>query len=281
MSCCSGAGRPLPSASPGRFAEVRVPDRVAAALARLERAHVGQRADLRAVVLGVGQVVVVERVLGAEVAADVALAAQLAGHAVAVVEVADLLLDLLPGDRRLPLVGERHGERRQEPLQPVALGRELEGDRLGRARVRLVLERVPLDADHPLDAVVVRVEVGARDRPVLVAAVGEVLLDEPALVLAQEHVGVDQRAAAEAGRDERVDPAERPVVVHPGEPALRVPEALARAARAAGERARGIGAPALEHAHALAGLRQPVRHHRATEARADDDGVVVAHRAQT
>jgi hypothetical protein len=261
--------------------ERRVADRVAATVERFQRPHVGERADLGAVMLGMGEVVVVERVLGAEVAADVALAAQLAGHAVAVVEVAELLLDPLAGNRGLPLVGERHGERRQEPVQAVALGRQLEGDRLRRAGVGLVLERVSLYADHPLDAVVVGVEVGAGHRPVLVSAVAQVLLDEPALVLAQEDVGVDQRAAAEAGRDERVDPAERPVVVHAGQPALGVPEALARAARAAGERAGGIRATALEQAHPLPGLRQPVGHHRASEARADDDGVVVAHVAQT
>ena len=245
------------------------------------RAHVAQRADLSALVLGVGEVVVVERVLGAEVAADVALAAQLAGDALAAVQVRDLLDDRLARHRRPALVGERDGQRRQEPVEAVLLGGVLEGVGLRRPRVRLVLERVALEPDHRLDAVVVRVEVLARDRPVLVAAVVDVLLHEPLLVLAQEDVGVDQRAAAEAGRDQRVDPLERPVVVHAGQAALGVPEALARPVRAARERAGRVRAAALEHADAPAGLREPIGHDRPAESGAHDDRVEVRHAAQT
>ena len=259
----------------------RVAHLVAAAVARLDRPNVAQRPDLSAVVLGVREVVVIERVLGAEVAADVALAAQLARDAVAVVQVAQLLLDLLAGPRRLALVGEGDGQRRQEPLEPVGLGGVLEGVGLRRARVGLVLERVALEPDHRLDAVVVRVEVLARDRPVLVAAVVDVLLHEPLLVLAQEDVGVDERAAAEAGRDQRVDPLEGPVVVHPGQAALGVPEALARPVRAARERARRIRAAALEDAHALPGLRESVGHDGSSEPGAHHDRVEVRHAAQT
>ena len=65
-------------------------------------------------------------------------------------------------------------------------------------------------------------------------------------------------------------------MVHAGRPRGGVPEALAGAIRAARERARRVGAAALQDADALAGLRQAIRRHRATEARADDDGVVVA-----
>ena len=253
-----------------------VVDGVAAALARLEAAHVAQRAQLGAVVGGVREVVVVERVLGAVVAAHVALAAQLARRAGAPVEVLELLDDRLAGHRRAPLVGEGDRELGQEPLQAVGLGGGLEGDRLRRLGVRLVVEGIALQADHRLDAVVVGVEIGARDRPVLVAAVAQVLLHEPLLVLADEDVGVDERAAAEPRRHERVDPVEGPVVVHAGQAVGRVPEALAGAVRAARERARRVGAAALQDADRLAGLRQAVRRHRAAEARADDDCVVVA-----
>jgi hypothetical protein len=188
----------------------------------------------------------------------------------------DVLDDRLARHGRAALVGERDRELGQEPLEPVLLGRLLEGDRLGRRRVRFVLERIALQLEHPLDAVVVRVEVLARDGPVLVPAVVEVLVHEPALVLADEHVGVDQRAAAEPRADERVDAAEGPVVVHPDQAARRVPEALARAVGAAGERSRGIRAAALQYQHALARLGQPVRRHRPAESRTDDDRVVVA-----
>ncbi len=230
-------------------------------------------------VRGVGEVVVVEGVLGPVVAAHVALAAQLARRAVAVVEVAQLLDDRLAGHGRAALVGEGHRELGQEPLQAVGLGGGLEGLRLGRARVRLVVEGVALQAEHGLDAVVVGVEVGAGDRPVLVAAVAQVLLDEPALVLADEDVGVDERAAAQAGRAEDVDPAEGPVVVHPGQAARRIPEALTRSIRAAREGAGRVGPAALQDADAPAGLGEPVGRDRAPEARADDNRVEMAIRA--
>jgi hypothetical protein len=175
--------------------------------------------------------------------------------------------------RRSPLVGERDRQLGVEVLQPELGGRLLEGDRLGRGGVRLVLDGEALEADHLLDPVVVRVEVGPVDRPVLVAAGLQVLVDEPLLVLADEHVGVDERAAAQPRGDERVDAAEGPVVIHARQAVGRVPEALAGPVGAAGERAGGVGAAALEHEHPLAGLREPVGRHRAAEARADDDRV--------
>ena len=132
---------------------------VAATLAWLEAAHVAQRAQFGAVVGGVREVVVVERVLGAVVAAHVALAAQLARRAAAAVEVLELLDDRLARHRRAPVVGEGDRELGQEPLEAVGLGCGLEGDGLGRVGVRLVVEGVALQPDHRLDAVVVGVEV--------------------------------------------------------------------------------------------------------------------------
>ena len=129
----------------GCLDEVGVHDLVAgAARARADPAHVGQRADLGAVVLGVREVVVVERVLATVVAADVALAAQLARRARAAVQVRELLDDRLARHRRPVRVGEGHRQLGQVPLEAVGLGRLLEGDRLGRRGVRLVVERIPL-----------------------------------------------------------------------------------------------------------------------------------------
>jgi hypothetical protein len=71
-----------------------------------------------------------------------------------------------------------------------------------------MVEGISLRAHHSLDRVVVSVELGPREGPVLVAAARQVFLDEPLLVLAQQDVGVDEGAAAEAARHERVDPVE-------------------------------------------------------------------------
>ena len=127
-----------------------------------------------------------------------------------------------------------------------------------------------------LDRVVVRVEVGAGHRPGFVAAVRQrIVLDEPVLVLAQQDVRVDQRAAAEAARHDRVAAAEPPDVEHAVEPGGRVPERLAHLRGGAGEAVRRVGVAALEHDDRQAGLGQPVGRYRAAEAGADDHYVGV------
>ena len=102
---------------------------------------VGQRADLGALVLGVREVVVIERVLGAEVAPDVAFAGHLARGAGPAVQVRDVLDDRLARHRRAALVGERDRELGMEMAQAERVRRFLERDRLRRGRVRLVVDR--------------------------------------------------------------------------------------------------------------------------------------------
>ncbi len=248
----------------------------AAALARGEGAHLGARAQLGARVPGGGQVGVVERVLGAVVAAEVALAAQPARLAGAPVEVRPRLADRLARHRLLARPGgEGDGERRQLPVQPGRLGRRLEGDRLGGAVVGRAVERVGRGAEHRLGAVVVGLELLARDGPVLVGAVRVVLTDEPALVLAEHDVRVDQRAAAQPAAHQRVEVGERPRVEHPVQPLARVPQVALDAVRAAGEGPRRVGLAALEQQHAAPSLGEPVGADRAAEPRAHDDAVEV------
>src|SRR3712207_8527701 len=54
----------------------------------------------------------------------------------------------------------------EAPVQPELVRRIAEGEDLEGLVVGILVERVLLDVHHALDAVVVRVEVGARDRPV-------------------------------------------------------------------------------------------------------------------
>ncbi|MCA1689129.1 MAG: hypothetical protein LC720_01360, partial [Actinobacteria bacterium] len=112
-------------------------------------------------------------------------------------EVGPGLDDRLPRDRGSPRVGEGHGQGHERPVQPESLSGVPVGEDLARPVVGRRVEGEALDPHPPLDLVVVGVEVGPGDGPVLVAAPGEILGDEPPLVLAQEDVGVDQRPAAE------------------------------------------------------------------------------------
>ena len=170
-----------------------VRDLVAAALVAAERPEaldLVTYADVGARVLRGGQVRVVEAVLGAVVAAEVALADQGAGGARQAVDVAVRRRLDLAGPHRLPsrAAGEAHRERRQRHREPRSLGGLAQGVGLDRVGVR-----VGRGADHRLDGVVVRLEVGTGDRPVLVTAVRQgLLVHEPLLVLAEQDVGVDQ-----------------------------------------------------------------------------------------
>ena len=130
--------------------------------------------------------------------------------------------------------------------------------------------------EHLLDPVVVRVEVGAAQRPALVAAARHRrLLHEPLLVLAQQDVRVDQRAAAETAGHHALEAAERPDVEQALHALARVPEVAAHRARGAGEAARRVGLAALQQDDGAARLRQPVRSHRTAEPGPDDHRVRV------
>src|SRR5207253_10982798 len=110
------------------------------------------------------------------------------------------------------------------------------GARLRRLRIGRDVERVLLRLDDRFDPVVVGLEVVTIDRPVLA-----LLLGEPLPVLPDEDVRVDDRATAEAARDERLDAVEGPDVEHPELAFARVPEVRSDAARAARELARPVG----------------------------------------
>ena len=267
-----------------------VPHGVAAPGSWREAAHLAQGADLGPLMHRFREVVVVERVLGAVVAADVALAAETTGGPRHAMQVGSTrrVGDDLADRRRPPRSREGHGQRRQEGLPAQARGRVHEGHRAGRAGVRLVVEGEPLRRQHPLGAVVVGVQVLARDRPVLGAPRRSLLVDEPLGVLAQHHIGVDERSTAEPGRDDRAKVVEGPDREHPVEALARIPECPLEAVGAAREAAGRIGLAAFQEQDAKTSLRQAVGAHRAAEPGTDHDGVEVgvggrggAHRART
>ena len=240
-----------------------VDDLVAAALERAEPPHLVAGPDVGTVVLRSRQVGVVEGVLRAVVAPQVALAAQPAGDPGQPVDVAVVGgLDLAQSDRRLalpPREADRQGRERQR--HPGALGGLTHRSRLGSVEVG-----VGGGADHLLDGVVVRLEVGAGHRPVLVSpSWNRLLVHEPLLVLAQQHVGVDERTPTQAAGHESVEALEAPHVVQPVSSRSWLPEVLGHPARSAGEGPRRVGPPALEDDHRPSGLGQAIRRDRPPE----------------
>jgi hypothetical protein len=159
-------------------------DPVPGACAFQER-RLSERADLRAVPFGEGEVVEVERVLRADVAADVALAAVGAGasgNAEPIVSSVDVRVG--EGDREVgPEQGVGPAEPVRGPLHPQGLRRQGAGAWVGRHRAH---------GEHVRGQVVVRVE----ERSPVRHGPG---LFEYLRGRADRDVGVDQRAAAVAG----------------------------------------------------------------------------------
>ena len=246
------------------------PDAIEVPLALDGTDHV-ERPDLGAVVLGPRQVVEVERVAGEDGAADVALPEVDAGP----------LLDPL-GIGEAPRPGRVEPGIRDRVPARVEVDRELERTEpvglAGRGR-RLVHQRRPgrplparhgLDVHHPADRRVVRREllVGDLRRPARLERVG-CRLD--ADVRVDERSAADRRSLGDRHRAE--DPEVDPAVL-----ALRMAVVPApRVARLAREVGRGPAPAALEHEHAVAGLREAARGHRPAEPGADDDRVVRGH----
>ncbi len=161
-------------------------------------------------------------------------------------------------------------------LQAEGLGGVAERVGLRGVGVPRVVQRIGGGADHPFDRVVVRFQVRPGDRPVLVAAAGDrLVVDEPVLVLAQQHVGEEQRAAAEAAGHQRVQAPEAPHLEHPVPSGRRVPENVGGLVRGAAEAAGRVGPAPFQHHHRLSGLGQPVGGDGSAEAGADDHGVHV------
>ena len=237
---------------------------VAAAVAGAHAGHRGQRHHLGALLLGEVEVVLHQGVLRVVLAAGHAVAA---GHArgalgpgapeVGVGDVVALLV-LRPAE-------EDPDRRRVEGVAHPEVGGDLLHDVVGRGA-----QRVLDHAEHPLGLVVVRRQLAL---PVGDAAPLRVAVER--LEGLVERVGVDQGAAADAraGQDQRV--------AH-GVDALDAVAADLRAVEELLEVEAGLGEVAvlepgarLDHRDLVALLDQAQRAHRATEARSDDDHVVV------
>ena len=225
-------------------------------VAGAEPGHLRPGRHLGAGALGECQVVEVERVLRAEVAADVALAA---------VRAPALQGAELVRPRLLSRSLEPHGQVRPEGL-PLAAEPGCGGLHEARLRRQLAGRRVlpdGSDVEHVPDEVVVRVERRARVRsgPVRVEHVGR----RPYL-----HVCVDQRPSAIAHPLHHQHVTEMPDVVGPAAaPMLEV--WTGPVARKGPERK----APAaLDQRHVDARLREPARRNGTPEAAAHDDRLV-------
>ncbi len=270
----AGDGHRLPTALAvglGIRPILQVANLVAAPVQRGDAVHLGERPDVCALEGGGRQVVVIQGVLRALVAADVALAAEPAREPGRPVDVAvrRLLDQLLRLGSATGARSERHRERRLDHLQPERLCRLAQ-----RLRFRQIRVGVRRRSHHRLDRVVVTIEVVAPDGPVLVAAAGQGrVVHEPSLVLAQQDVGVDQRAAAQSRRDDRLDLAERADVEQAEQLVLRLPEGVAHLVGVAGEAARRVASPALEDDHGSPRVGQAIRGDGGAEPRSDDDRI--------
>ena len=232
--------------------------------APLDRPHADTAEDLRAAGHGVRQVVHQRGVLGADIAARAAIAAQRAGA----------LMDTGAVDA----VGEGHVDRRPRTVGAHRRARALE--RLEFVQVGTVL-RIGRGRQHGDRPRIAFLQVGIVDarRPLQIV--------EHALVGLQRHVGVDQGRAAQTASHQDVHVGIDAKIVDACRSAVRadlraleleLPECLGRRV---GILARQPFQPALEKRHAVAHARQARGRHAATVARTDDDGVVVRqHRRQ-
>src|SRR5215203_874010 len=271
------AGGIRPLAFPLRLVP-HVADLVPSALSGFELLHLAPRQDLGPQPLGLGEVIVVERVLGPVVAADVALADQAArvARTLASLYVPEPSADGLARSRLLALVAEGDGQVGQPPVEAKPISGIPELFYLGHLVVRWLVDGVLLGVQHLLDPVVVGVELGAGHRPVLEPTTIEVFLYEPLLGLADQDVRVDQGPPAKTAADHRPQLAERPDVVHPVQPLAGVPDVLLHPMGGAGKLAWRVRLPPLQDADAQPLLGQPVGRHRTAEPGTDDYRVEVS-----
>ena len=207
----------------------------AALLAHVRHAHLGEY--LGAVMEGIGEIRHLHGVLGADVAARAAVAAQRAGR----------LLDA----GVVHLLLERHVDRR--PHHVLAQRIAADAERIQLVECRTLVRHRPQHLHGAREAFLAQLILLDFRRPdgiVPHARIGR-----------QRDVGVDQRAAAEAAADEHVDILAEPQIVEtrrlPGHaPAvLRNLELLLRLDHAVREIADGELLPALEDRDLLAGAR--------------------------
>ena len=228
---------------------------------RLDVDHHALGQHLGAGALGQPQVVLDERVLGAVRAAHHAAPAAHAARAVR------------PGAVEVR-IGNRLPRARAEEHAHARLGIGVLDADLARVLAQQVIGVIVLvvgdDAEHPLGLVVVRSEVGL---PVGQLAPLRVLVEAPARPV--ERVRVAERAAADPGAAHDRDVLEQRQPEDPAQPEPRRPEVAAHVP--GGRRHLVVGEPAaaLEHANRVALLAQAQRGDAATEARADDQPVVV------
>jgi hypothetical protein len=254
-----------------------VADHVATLSRGLDVLHVTACEDRPARVDEIREVGVVEAVLGALVAAEVALADERARVARARVQV------VLPkGDARVhrsPIVGaEGHRERRPLGLQAGGRGRSEERAGLGHAAVLREWFEVVVGqargAEVPFHVVVLPLQVAGLDRPrrEIVRRTGVERLGR----LAQQHVGVDERPAAQSAGHQRPHLREAPQLEEAVEPPVRIPEGPTHLPGRPRERAGRVRHTPLEEKDVeVAAVGEAVGGHGATETRPDDDRVIV------
>ena len=185
--------------------------------------------------------------------------------------------DLDPGRGRSIAGAERDREDRKVPpgcLKPGPEACTAVGGLAHRDRLAAAVRRAPARTGRAADSASSRPgRSGGRGRRTRPATTRARPL-EGVLVLAEQHVGVDQRAPAQAARDERADPRERPDVVEPVLASLGVPE---RARTSRGVRGKLPGGQAWPRSSTQTSVRRPLAAGRppVAESRTDDDGVEV------
>src|SRR5437588_4136777 len=212
----------------------------------LERLDLAASPDLRPRLRRLPQAGEVERALCSVVAAYIALSAQPACGARRPVEVLLTSPDRPAGRRIAAVGGEPHGEVRHFHLAYLRahLAHRL---RLGHGRVRRSLEGEWFRLIEELfDLLVVLLQFGVADRPIFAAIFVGIFPHEGARILAQHHVGVDERSASETARYDHVEVLEAEGLEHSVLPFTRSPEVRAHAVRRPSERAGRIWLPALE-----------------------------------
>src|SRR5262249_54108600 len=90
--------------------------------------------------------------------------------------------------------------------------------------IRGLVERILLGVHHLLDAVVVRIEISAGDRPVFISSLVNILFDKPVLLFTEQDICINQRASTKSTRNNRIDALKRPYIEHSVQAFAGIPE---------------------------------------------------------